>query len=63
MVKLTYSEYFNLFWLARTEVIKTAKIAKKCKGKPEWEYWLGMLKKDVNLAIKAKKLAVAHVAD
>lgn len=63
MDKLTYSEYFNLFWLARTEVIKTAGIAKKYKGKPEWEYWLGMLKKDSNLAIKAKKLAIAHMAD
>lgn len=63
MDKLTYSEYFSLFWLARNEVIKTAKILKGYKGKPEWEFWLGMLKKDVNLAIKAKKLAVAHMAD
>lgn len=60
---MTYSDYFSLFWLARNEVIKNAKILKRYKGKPEWEFWLEILKKDVNLAIKAKKLAVAHMAD
>ena len=60
---MTYSEYFSLFWLARNEVIKTAKILQGYKGMPEWGFWLEMLKKDVNLAIKAKKLATAHMAD
>ena len=63
MDKLTYEEYFSLFWLARNEVIATAKILKGYKGKPEWKFWMDRLKKYVNLAIKAKKLAIAHIAD
>ena len=64
MDKLTYEEYFSLFWLARNEVIETAKILKGYKGNAEqWNFWMDRLKKYVNLAIKAKKLAISHIAD
>ena len=63
MDKLTYNEYFSLFWLARAEVIRIAKILKDFKGKPEWDFWMEHLKKYVSLAIKTKKLAIAHIAD
>ena len=63
MDELTYNEYFSLFWLARSEVISIAKILKENKGKHDWDFWMEQLKKYVSLAIKTKKLAIAHVAD
>lgn len=61
---LTYSDYYSLYWLARKEVIRVAAILKNCeKGSDIWKKWLDFLKKDSTLAIKAKKLAIAHMAD
>lgn len=63
MDKITYDEYFSLYWLARKEALKDARILKEYKGKPQWNFWLELTKKYANLAIKAKKLATAHIAD
>lgn len=63
MDKITYNEYFSLYWLARNEAIKNARILKEYKCKPQWNFWLEETKKYSTLAIKAKKLATAHIAD
>ena len=64
MDKLTYNEYFSLYWLARGNAIRSAKNLKDCeKDSDLWQFWLEHTKKDSALAIKAKKLAIAHIAD
>ena len=64
MDKMTYSDYYSLYWLARKEAIRSAKNLKGCKkGSDLWEKWLDFTKRDSALAVKAKKLATAHIAD
>ena len=64
MDKMTYSDYYSLYWLARKEAISSAKSLKDCKkGSDLWHKWLDFTKRDSALAVKAKKLATAHIAD
>lgn len=64
MDKMTYSDYYSLYWLARKEAIRSAKNLKESeKGSDMWNIWLTYTKRDSALAIKAKKLATAHIAD
>ena len=66
MDKMTYSDYYSLYWLARKEALRSAKNLKNCKnekGSDLWHKWLDFTKRDSALAIKAKKLATAHIAD
>lgn len=64
MDKMTYSDYYSLYWLARKEAIRSAKNLKNSeKGSDLWNRWLSFVKRDSELAVKAKKLATAHIAD
>jgi hypothetical protein len=65
MDKMTYSDYYSLYWLARKEALRSAKNLKDCnneKGSDLWNKWLNFTKRDSALAVKAKKLATAHIA-
>ena len=64
MDKMTYSDYYSLYWLAREEALRSAKNLKESeKGSDLWHKWLDFTKRDSALAVKAKKLATAHIAD
>lgn len=64
MDKMTYSDYYSLYWLARKEALRSAKNLKESeKGSYLWHKWLDFTKRDSALAVKAKKLATAHIAD
>lgn len=64
MDKMTYSDYYSLYWLARKEALRSAKNLKESeKGSDLWDKLLEYTKRDSALAIKAKKLATSHIAD
>ena len=61
---MTYHDYYSLYWLARKEMLRSVKHLKESeKGSYMWNTWLIYTKRDSALAIKAKKLATAHIAD
>jgi hypothetical protein len=64
MDKMTSHDYYSLYWLALKEMLRSVKHLKKSeKGSNLWNAWLTYTKRDSELAIKAKKLATAHIAD
>jgi hypothetical protein len=64
MDKMTYHDYYSLYWLARKEMLRSVKNLKESeKGSDLRHRWLDFTKRDSELAIKAKKLATAHIAD
>lgn len=63
-LNLTYPDYYSLYWLARKEMLRSVKHLKESeKGSDVWNTWLTYTKRDSALAIKARKLATAHIAD
>lgn len=63
-LNLTYHDYYSLYWLARKEMLRSVKHLKESeKGSDVWNTWLTYTKRDSALAIKARKLATAHIAD